>query len=162
MYESFGSRFQRLRKQAGLTQEDVATKLNITAQAVSKWENDLTAPDISVLLQIAEMFHVTADELLGKEPVAQYVPAELRKPTENMMLRIRVLSCNGDKVNVNLPIMLVKILANSGASMPKVNDKDILGEIDFKQILMLVEQGLLGKLVDVESAEGDLVEIWVE
>ncbi len=162
MYESFGSRFQRLRKQAGLTQEDVATKLNITAQAVSKWENDLTAPDISVLLEIADMFHVTADELLGKESTTHYLPAELRKPTEQMMLRIRVLSCDGDKVNVNLPIMLVKILANSGAALPQMNGKDILSDIDFKLILDLIDQGVMGKLVEVESAEGDTVEIWVE
>ena len=48
MKESFGQRFQRLRKNAGLTQEEVATKLNITPQAVSKWENDASAPDISL------------------------------------------------------------------------------------------------------------------
>ncbi len=40
MQESFGTRFQRLRKEANLTQEDVAKHLNITAQAVSKWENE--------------------------------------------------------------------------------------------------------------------------
>lgn len=40
MKETFGQRFQRMRKNANLTQEDVATKLNITAQAVSKWENE--------------------------------------------------------------------------------------------------------------------------
>ncbi len=162
MYESFGTRFQRLRKQAGLTQEDVATKLNITAQAVSKWENDISALDISVLLEIAEMFHVSADELLGKEATTQYVPAELRKPKENMMLRIRVLSGDGDKINVNLPMMLVKILVNSGASMPQMNGKDILGDIDFEQILLLIDQGVMGKIVEMESGDGDTVEIWVE
>ncbi len=162
MYESFGTRFQRLRKQVNLTQEDVAQKLNITAQAVSKWENDISSPDISVLLELADMFHVTTDELLGKEKVTEYLPAENRKALDSMMLRVRVLSSDGDKVNVNLPIMLVKILADSGMSLPKMNGKDVFSSIDWAQILALVEQGLFGKLVDVESVDGDLVEVWVE
>ncbi len=40
MNETFGQRFSRLRKNKGFTQEDVATRINITAQAVSKWENE--------------------------------------------------------------------------------------------------------------------------
>ena len=68
MKESFGQRFQRLRKNAGLTQEEVATKLNITPQAVSKWENDASAPDISVLAELSDILSVSLDELLNKKP----------------------------------------------------------------------------------------------
>ena len=49
MQDTFGKRFQELRKKHQYTQEDIANKLNITPQAVSKWENDISAPDITLL-----------------------------------------------------------------------------------------------------------------
>ena len=160
--ETFGQRFQRLRKNAGLTQEDVATKLNITAQAVSKWENDVSAPDISVLVEISDILGVTLNELLGKQSETQFVPAEQRKEINNMFFRIKVLSKDGDKVNVNIPLALAKVFVDSGADLPQINGKDVLNNIDFNQLFDLVERGVLGKIIDVQSADGDLVEIWVE
>ena len=67
MKESFGQRLSRIRKEKGLTQEDVASRITISPQAVSKWENDISSPDISVLSQLADMFGVSVDELLGRE-----------------------------------------------------------------------------------------------
>ncbi len=162
MMESFGKRFQNYRKNAKLTQEEVATKLNITAQAVSKWENDLSAPDISLLTEIADMFGTTVDEMLGKQPKTVYVPTENRKPADQLMLKMKVLSTEGDKVNINLPLALVKIFTQNGAELPQINGSDVLKNIDFNQILLLCEQGLLGKIMEVQSADGDVVEIWVE
>ena len=162
MSESLGQRLQQFRKRANLTQEEVATKLNITPQAVSKWENDVSAPDISLLGEIADMFGITVDELLGRQPQTIYLPEGPRKPIDSLMLKIKVLSTDGDKVNVNLPLELVKVFVNSGMEIPQINGNDALKNIDFNQILSLCEQGLLGKLVDVQSADGDIVEIWVE
>lgn len=161
MKESFGQRFQRLRKSANLTQEDVANKLNITAQAVSKWENDVSAPDISVLCELSEILNVSLDELMGKESGAVRLVTNQVKP-EKLFLRIRVLSSDGDKVNVNLPLSLVQTLTVNGVEMPKINGNDLLKGIDLKQLFALVEQGVMGKLVEVQSADGDTVEIWVE
>lgn len=160
--ETFGQRFQRLRKNAGLTQEDVATKLNITAQAVSKWENDVSAPDISVLVELSDILNVTLNELLGKQTETQFVPAEQRKDINDMSFRIKVLSKDGDKVNVNIPLALAKIFVDSGADMPQINGKDVLNNIDFNQLFDLVERGVVGKIVEVESKDGDFVEVWVE
>ena len=56
-----------LRKKVGLTQEQLADKLGITFQAVSKWENSQSCPDIILLPRLAEIFHVSVDELFGKE-----------------------------------------------------------------------------------------------
>lgn len=162
MSESLGQRLQQFRKRANLTQEEVATKLNITPQAVSKWENDVSAPDISLLGEIADMFGITVDELLGRQPQTVYLPEGPRKPIESLMLKIKVLSTDGDKVNINLPLALVKVFVNSGMEIPQINGNDALKNIDFNQILSLCEQGLLGKIVDVQSADGDIVEIWVE
>ncbi len=162
MKESFGQRLQRLRKNVNLTQEEVATKLNITAQAVSKWENDVSAPDISVLVELSEILKVTLNDLMGKQTDAAFVPVEQRKQIENMFFRIKVLSKDGDKVNVNIPLALAKVFVESGADMPQINGKDVLSNIDFNQIFDLVEKGVIGKIVEVESKDGDFVEIWVE
>ena len=163
MQETFGQRIQRIRKNANLTQEDVATKLNITAQAVSKWENDVSAPDISVLVELSDILSVSLDELLGKEtPTTALVPEAQRKDVDKMFLRVNMLSKDGDKVKVNLPLALVKIFLDSGIELPQINGKDVLKGIDFKQIFALIEQGVVGKLVEIESADGDIVEVWVE
>ena len=66
MNETFGQRFYRLRKQFNFTQEEIANKLNVTSQAVSKWENDVSSPDITLLAEISDIFNITIDELLGK------------------------------------------------------------------------------------------------
>ena len=66
---TLGRRIMSLRKAAGLTQEQLAEKLGVSPQAVSKWENDISCPDISALPLIASIFGVSSDELLGiKQP----------------------------------------------------------------------------------------------
>lgn len=164
MDETFGQRLQRLRKNAELTQEEVATKLNITAQAVSKWENDVSAPDISVLVELSNILGVSLDELMGKQRETTLVPQEQRKEINNMFFRVKVRSVAGDKVNVNIPLALAKVFLDGEGeiSVPQINGKDLLSGIDFKQLMSLIEQGVVGKLVEIESADGDTVEIWVE
>lgn len=58
-----GKRIQALRKEKGLTQNELADKLFVSYQAVSQWENGNTNPDISLLPEIAKVFDVTIDEL---------------------------------------------------------------------------------------------------
>ena len=162
--ETFGTRLQRLRKEKGLTQEEVATKLNISAQAVSKWENDLTSPDISVLVELSEILGTTLDELLGKETKkeVEYVPNLEKKDIDKMTLKIVVDSADGDKVRLNLPMAIVRIFVESGIGMPEINGNAALKNIDFKRIVELVEQGAVGEFVTVESADGDNIHILVE
>lgn len=59
----FGKKIKQLRAKAGLTQEQLAEKIGITAQSVSKWENSVVMPDIMLLPRIAEVFGVSIDEL---------------------------------------------------------------------------------------------------
>ena len=65
-----GNKILELRKQKNVTQEALAAELGVTAAAVSKWENGYTLPDILMLCALADFFHVTADELLGRTPAA--------------------------------------------------------------------------------------------
>ena len=73
MEQTLGKRIMENRKKLGLTQDQLAEKLGVTAQAVSKWENDLSCPDITILLKLAEIFGTTTDTLLGRQaqPVHQ-------------------------------------------------------------------------------------------
>ncbi len=83
MTETLGKRIMAHRKRLGLTQDALAEKLGITAQAVSKWENDLSCPDIAMLPRLAAIFGVTTDELLGAEPKATVHEAEVVEDHEH-------------------------------------------------------------------------------
>lgn len=163
MKETFGQRFARLRKNLGFKQDDIAEKVNISAQAVSKWENDLSAPDISTLPILADILNVSLDELLGREvEQTKIVPEEERKDINSMLLKINILSVDGDKVKVNIPLAIIKLCIDSGMELPNINGKNSLKNIDFNQVFMLINAGVIGKLVEVESADGDTISITVE
>ena len=163
MKETFGQRFARLRKSKGYTQEQIADKVNISYQAVSKWENDISSPDLSILGELANILGVTIDELLGRvDPnEVKLVDKTERKDLKNMVLKIIVESNDGDKVNVKLPMLLIKTFLDSGMAVP-VSGNKALENIDFKQVFDLVEQGVIGELVNVESSDGGIVRIVVE
>lgn len=61
---SIAKRIFDLRKKAGLSQEDLANKCNVSRQAVSKWESEQAMPDIEKILQMCEVFGVSTDYLL--------------------------------------------------------------------------------------------------
>lgn len=69
-----------LRKSAGLTQEALAGKLGITFQAISKWENGLSCPDLQLLPDIADIFGVSIDELFGRSLPALALAVEQPSP----------------------------------------------------------------------------------
>ena len=166
MEQTLGKRIAALRREKEWTQDALAEVLGVSPQAVSKWENDQTCPDISLLPQLARELGVTVDELLsGKQetaPLVQVVPEPQRKDISAMMLRVVVDSRDGDKVRVNLPMALVQAAMEIGMAMPEINGSDALKNIDWKQILELVRHGAVGNLVEVESADGDVVRIFVE
>ena len=73
MEDTLGKRIAAHRRRLGLTQDRLAELLGVTAQAVSKWENDQSCPDISLLPKLSQVFGCTTDELLGiqKETVKE-------------------------------------------------------------------------------------------
>lgn len=166
MNMTIGKRIALLRKEKGLKQEELAEMLGVSGQAVSKWENDQTCPDISLLPQLASILGVTVDELLsGKRetaPSVQILPEDQRKDIKEMMLRIIVDSADGDKVRVNLPMALIQVAIECGIEMPQLSGSEALKHIDWNQIMDMVSHGVIGNLVEVEDADGDIVRIFVE
>lgn len=70
MKQALNENITRLRKQKGMTQEELAAVLGISEQAVSKWESGVCCPDIGLLPALADTFAVTLDELMGRMPPA--------------------------------------------------------------------------------------------
>lgn len=90
MEQTLGKRIVSHRKRLGLTQDALAERLGVTAQAVSKWENDQSCPDITILPKLAEIFSTTTDALLGvqEEQIHEATVVEPRK-TENESFHVK-------------------------------------------------------------------------
>jgi transcriptional regulator with XRE-family HTH domain len=73
----FNNRLYQLRKQKGLSQEELASRLNVSRQTVSKWEVGDSTPDMEKLMAMSELFDVSLDQLvLGKEAPQGEIPAK--------------------------------------------------------------------------------------
>ena len=88
-----GENIKTLRKQAGMSQEELAIRLHVVRQTVSKWENNLSVPDAELLQQMAELFEVKADALLGAEirtePDRNELAEQLSRINEQLAVRNR-------------------------------------------------------------------------
>lgn len=161
--KTLGTKISELRKARNMTQDELAEKMGVSPQAVSKWENDLSMPDLPVLIALSDFFHISLDDLLKeKKPTVELIPEEKRKSIEQMFLRVYVDSDNGDRVRVNLPLALVKMARDMGLDIPQMTDNPMMQKIDLGMIMQLIESGVIGKLVEVDSANGDHVEVIVE
>ena len=166
MNTTLGKRIAALRHEKELKQDELAEKLGVSPQAVSKWENDQTCPDISLLPLLARTLGVSVDELLsGKQestPAVQIVPVDERKDIKNMMLRIVVKSHNNN-VRINIPLPLIKVGIDAGLNMEEIaGGNEILKNLDFDKILELAEQGVIGNLMEIDTEDGSTVQIFVE
>ena len=164
MEKTIGKKLYELRKQSGFTQDYVAEKLGVSAQAVSKWENDIACPDIMTLPNIANLYGITIDELFKNEEVQSNVKYEkTEKVNENeLIFRVYVDTVHGDDIKVNLPYLLVKELINVGKNISGVFSGVDLSNINFENIFKMVELGVLGELVTVKTQNGDNIRVVVE
>ncbi len=164
MEKTIGKKLYDLRKQSGFTQDYVAEKLGVSAQAVSKWENDIACPDIMTLPKIAEIYGITIDELFKNEEVQSKVKYEkTEKVNENeLVLRVYVDTVHGDDIKVNLPYLLVKELINVGKDISFMFTGIDLSGVNFESIFKMVEMGVLGEIVTVETQNGDDIRVVVE
>ena len=169
MEKTIGKKLYELRKQSGFTQDYVAEKLGVSAQAVSKWENDIACPDIMTLPSIAQLYGITIDELFNNDDIQSNVKYE--KPEqineEDLVLRVYVDTVHDDKIKVTLPYLVVKEFVKAGKNISAVVGGTVvsgvdLSGIDFDLIFGMVANGVLGEIVNVQTQNNDIVRVVVE
>ena len=91
----FNEKLQNLRKEQGLSQEELGEKLNVTRQTISKWELGSTSPKLDDLIKISELFNISIDELTGKQDVqASKEEAKARlKINKKIILVLWIIIC---------------------------------------------------------------------
>jgi len=89
----FGENLKALRKQKGFSQEELATRLHVVRQTISKWEKNLSVPDADTLIRLAEILEVSVSELLGakieNENTASDVAEQLSRINEQLAIKNR-------------------------------------------------------------------------
>lgn len=103
----FNNKLYELRKQKGFSQEELAHRLNVSRQTVSKWEIGESAPDMEKLVAISELFEVSLDELVkGEEPEPTGTSAQIVKSDFYSDVKEHVLTeDNKQKVKKGLKIV---------------------------------------------------------
>lgn len=114
---TIGQFIAALRKANGFTQQNVADRLNVSNKAVSRWERDEFAPDLSLIPAIAEMFGVTCDELLKGERMTSGTPLERKEPKVDKQVRSlinRSLSSFKTLIWISLAVAIVGLVCMFG------------------------------------------------
>lgn len=230
--ETLGRRIARLRLAKTATQERLAKELNVSPQAVSKWENDINYPDISLLPDLARFLGVSVDELLSGASASTQESASAQESTAAVVsvaddesaeiveepaeqdnqgiatqssgfsfgklfgksmikvekndeadgskkkgvrlgngsakhgLHVYVVSDDGDVVDMCVPLGLAKFVLNSGiqvsGSYLNQETQEQLSNINLDALMDAAKTGDSGTLVDITSADGDVVKIWFD
>ncbi len=103
MQHSIGKTIKELRKSRGLTQEELAEKIGVTAQAISKWENESGMPDLSQIVPLAHVFGVSTDTILGTGDIKKNEDiSEILRRSQSKLKFPLTVECLTDKYNVLL------------------------------------------------------------
>ncbi len=115
--EKIGRFLKELRKQKGLTQEQIAEKFNVSNRTISRWENGYNMPDIDILIEISDYYEVDLREILNGERKSENMDKEMKETvlqavdytnTEMERYHKRVRLCNGIALFLVLVYTLVK------------------------------------------------------
>ncbi len=160
---TIGSRIAKARKAKGYTQEEFSQLLDVTAQAVSKWENDVSCPDIQLLPKIAEILDMTTDEILtGKVTDQKKTSTKATVDTSKLKININVARPGQNPVNISLPFVMIKNFAKIGNGISGIMGNGALEGVKLDEILTLVENGATGEILNVVSDDNTVVTINIE
>lgn len=156
---TLGERLASARKNKGLTQDELANHLDVTPQAISKWENNLSCPDILLLPKISEILGVGIEELLtGSEKKEAAVKIPL---TDNSKLRLKIniSPVNKKPTKITVPVALVKRIARIGNGISGIVGGDTISSSQMEEILSLAEEGATGEILNIEADDGTIIKI---
>lgn len=169
-----GENIAALRKNRGFTQEELAKRLGVSPQAVSKWENGTACPDIALLPEIADIFSVTVDDLM-RAPAERLISNENKqgedeseadksatdfkdcKPSglEAKKVNISIIQQNGKPVNVKLPFNLVK----TGMKIGSIYG---LPQNLFNSVAEALSSEEIGEILSLDGENGEKITITIE
>ena len=123
----FGENLKTLRKQKGFSQEELAVRLHVVRQTISKWEKNLSVPDADTLIRLAETLEVSVSELLGakieNENTASDVAEQLSRINEQLAIKNRRSRRIWKIVAIILAaIVLINIFIAVFFSVPNLNE----------------------------------------
>ena len=162
---NLGNNISEKRKAKGMTQEELAANLGVSPQAVSKWENNLSCPDISLLPAIAKIFGMSVDELLGAASATENVGeektfAEPETAYEELVFTGKKATTllittdkNGKVSNVRIPLTVMRFGLNLGSAFGGITGAQA------NTIENAVKTGLSGEILSVDGENGEKVTI---
>lgn len=162
-----GSFVAEARRQRGWTQEGLAARLGVSAQAVSKWETEQSMPDVGMLRPLAEALDCTVDELLQGDPaVLKRTPGALvgsraassAHAATKVVVRVEDPQKEAPTV-ITVPIGLVRFGAQIWDRIPGLAEAS---EIDMEALMDHIARGLVGEVMRVETGESGVVVISLE
>ena len=164
----FCDNFKKYRKLSGMTQEEIAKFLMVTPQAVSKWETGNGAPDISLLVPIAELFGVSTDDLLGRTDMVSetilneiYYSKESHKDKYNEYVKLLKTNPNNEQILLKLLSISAELLGREKDNLSDDEKNDLINSAESyaKSLQKLNRCDLLAKsqgiLADVYIADKD-------
>ena len=160
---NIGNNISALRKAKGITQEELANELGVSAQAVSKWENNSSYPDVSLLTKIADFFGVTVDALLrsNEDEIIFHNDNENScndhshiHSTENYAknVNVKIVQQNGKENNVKIPFKFVKLGLNVAGVFG-------LEKETAEKISNVINNEKIGNFVEVDTENGEHITI---
>lgn len=169
-----GENIAALRKNRGFTQEELAKRLGVSPQAVSKWENGTACPDIALLPEIADIFSVTVDDLM-RAPAERLISDENKQGkdestaeksesdfiddksygAEAKKVNISIIQQNGKPVNLKLPFKLVKTGLKIGSiyGLPKNL---------YNTVAEAISSETIGEILSLDGENGEKITITIE
>ncbi len=151
MKEHIGQHIAYYRKKTGMTQEQLAEKMEVTAQAVSKWENGLTCPDLDSVAKLADFLGVTVEQLIRGDaavPAVQVVETP-QVGRRVLCIQVQAKASVAANVTVRFPVELIFKAYEAGNLDSLVGDEAPLVE----QVMEMIRQGTVGSLVDVDTEQ---------
>ena len=114
MIKMLGDNLKKLRQSRGLSQEEMAGKLNVVRQTVSKWEKGLSVPDSEMLMEIARQFEIPVSTLLGETPGLEDEASDMRIVLEKLTLINEQLARSAQAKRRALRAVCISVIAVAG------------------------------------------------